>query len=84
MFLAAFFLGRTFSGVFTFLALVPSMVLHGAVWRLGTYMFLHGSVLAFVFNMLQLWMFGRELEGILGHHAIRPVLLRAAAARGCW
>jgi membrane associated rhomboid family serine protease len=66
MFLAAFFLGRTFSSVFTSLALVPSMVLHGAVWQLGTYMFLHGSVLAFVFNMLQLWMFGRELEGIWG------------------
>jgi membrane associated rhomboid family serine protease len=43
--------------------LKPSLVLHGQVWRLGTYMFLHGmGGWHLLFNMLALWMFGVELE----------------------
>jgi membrane associated rhomboid family serine protease len=36
------------------------------VWQLVTYMFLHGSLLHILFNMLALWMFGAELERIWG------------------
>jgi membrane associated rhomboid family serine protease len=36
------------------------------VWQLVTYGFLHGSVLHLAFNMLALWMFGRDVEGVLG------------------
>jgi membrane associated rhomboid family serine protease len=36
------------------------------VWQLATYMFLHGGIFHIVFNMLALWMFGAELEGIWG------------------
>src|SRR5262245_52939807 len=49
------------------LGLTPEAVLKsGAVWQLGTYMFLHstewlGHVLL---NMLMLWMFGTELERV--------------------
>jgi membrane associated rhomboid family serine protease len=42
--------------------LSPAMVANGAVWQLVTYMFLHGNLLHILFNMLALWMFGRELE----------------------
>jgi membrane associated rhomboid family serine protease len=36
------------------------------LWQLATYMFLHGGIFHIVFNMLALWMFGTELEGIWG------------------
>jgi len=49
------------------LGLIPSAVVGGfEVWRLVTYMFLHGSVTHLLFNMLSLWMFGTELERIWG------------------
>ena len=63
LFLALFFLRGSILSVFTSLALVPNQVVHSAaVWQLATYMFLHVGVMSFVFNMLALWMFGRELE----------------------
>jgi len=35
-------------------------------WQVVTYAFLHGTVLHIGFNMLALWMFGRELELLMG------------------
>ncbi len=49
-----------------FLELTPSLVLHGQVWRLASYLFLHGGFLHILFNMLALWMFGSELEYLWG------------------
>src|SRR4051812_34278461 len=39
-------------------------VLHGEVWRLLTYAFLHDTthIMHIVFNMLFLWWFGKEME----------------------
>jgi membrane associated rhomboid family serine protease len=48
------------------LTLVPAAVLHGRVWQVVTYMFLHGSLAHIFFNMLALWMFGTELERLWG------------------
>ncbi len=36
------------------------------VWQLFTYMFMHASFTHILFNMLALWMFGMELEHVLG------------------
>lgn len=36
------------------------------IWQFFTYMFLHGGVLHLAFNMLILWMFGKELEVMWG------------------
>jgi membrane associated rhomboid family serine protease len=36
------------------------------VWRMVTYMFLHGGIFHILFNMLALWMFGVELERMWG------------------
>jgi membrane associated rhomboid family serine protease len=36
------------------------------VWRVVTYMFLHGGIFHILFNMLALWMFGVELERMWG------------------
>jgi membrane associated rhomboid family serine protease len=46
----------------SYAGLSPLMVAQGAVWQLVTYMFLHGNLLHLLFNMLGLWMFGRDLE----------------------
>ena len=35
-------------------------------WQLVTYSFLHGSEFHLLFNMLGLWMFGSEIERVLG------------------
>lgn len=37
-----------------------------APWQLLTYGFLHGNVMHIAFNMFALWMFGRELEMMMG------------------
>jgi membrane associated rhomboid family serine protease len=44
----------------------PQDVVHGQVWRLVTYMFVHDGVFHVLFNMLFLWMFGVELERMWG------------------
>ena len=46
--------------------LAPSQAAGGALWQLFTYMFLHGSLLHLLFNMLALWMFGGEVEERMG------------------
>ncbi len=48
------------------LGLVPTLVLHGLVWQLVTYSFLHSGLWHVLFNMLMLWMFGAEFEGQWG------------------
>jgi membrane associated rhomboid family serine protease len=44
--------------------LSPAGVLHGRVWQLATYLFLHSpsQLTHILFNMLAVWMFGVELE----------------------
>ncbi|HZR29549.1 MAG TPA: rhomboid family intramembrane serine protease [Terriglobales bacterium] len=46
--------------------LIPQQVLHGEVWRIVTYCFLHQGFLYLFFSMLQLWMFGAQLEQTWG------------------
>ena len=42
--------------------LAPALVLHGRVWQVVTYSFLHTGLWHVLFNMLMLWMFGAEFE----------------------
>jgi membrane associated rhomboid family serine protease len=48
------------------LDLKPTPVLHGQVWRLITYAFLHAGIWHIVWNMLFLWWFGHEIEELYG------------------
>jgi membrane associated rhomboid family serine protease len=43
-------------------ALIPDRVLHGWIWQLVTYSFLHAGVMHVLINMLMLWMFGAQEE----------------------
>lgn len=38
-------------------------------WQLVTYAFLHGSVMHIAFNMYGLWLFGTEIESLVGRKA---------------
>jgi membrane associated rhomboid family serine protease len=43
-------------------ALIPYRVVHGWIWQLATYSFLHAGIMHILFNMLGLWWFGAPLE----------------------
>jgi membrane associated rhomboid family serine protease len=59
---------RNFGDVaFYVLSLVPQWVMHGAIWQLVTYSFLHVGLFHILFNMLALWMFGAQLESDWGY-----------------
>ena len=47
-------------------ALSRNGLLHGKLWQLVSYMFLHGSFMHILFNMFGLYFFGSELERALG------------------
>ena len=46
----------------------PVAVVHGWIWQLVTYAFLHAGLLHILFNMLALWMFGAQLEQDWGYN----------------
>jgi membrane associated rhomboid family serine protease len=51
---------------FAYLALSNPGIAHGYVWQLVTYQFLHGGLLHIIFNLIVLYSFGRQVEGMLG------------------
>jgi membrane associated rhomboid family serine protease len=59
-------------------------VLHGEVWRLLTYAFLHdtANIWHILFNMLFLWWFGSDLEDLYGPREFLTFYLTAAVVAG--
>ena len=55
-----------FPAVTVYLGLYPPAVLSLEVWRLFTYMFLHGGLFHLLMNMFVLYMFGSQLEQVWG------------------
>ncbi|HEY2763495.1 MAG TPA: rhomboid family intramembrane serine protease [Pseudonocardiaceae bacterium] len=58
--------GNSAAGLFTQWALLPTAVADGDLWRLFTSGFLHIGPLHLAFNMIALWVIGRDLEQVLG------------------
>jgi membrane associated rhomboid family serine protease len=56
-------------------ALQPAAVAHGAWWQLLTSGFLHIGPLHIAFNMIALWVIGRDLERVLGRARFLVVYL---------
>jgi membrane associated rhomboid family serine protease len=54
--------------VTSWLILNPGKVIDGEIWRIITYSFIHSTDTPFhiLMNMLALWMFGKEIEDVLG------------------
>ena len=57
---------NTSAALFQQWALQPEAVAHGAWWQLLTSGFLHIGPLHIAFNMIALWVIGRDLEQVLG------------------
>jgi membrane associated rhomboid family serine protease len=59
-------------------------VLHGQVWRLLSYAFLHdtNSLMHILFNMLFLWWFGTDVEDMYGPREFLAIYLSAAILGG--
>jgi membrane associated rhomboid family serine protease len=53
-----------------------------APWQLLTYGFLHGSLTHIFFNMFGLWMFGRELEQLMGSKRFLTYFLTCVVGAG--
>ena len=51
-------------------------------WQLLSYAFLHGSLMHIAFNMYGLWMFGRELEALLGRKVFYQLYFASVLAAG--
>jgi membrane associated rhomboid family serine protease len=51
-------------------------------WQLLTYAFLHASLPHLAFNMLGLWMFGREMEYLLGQKATLQLYFASVLSAG--
>lgn len=60
------YLGRLAPWMNAWFALSPYLVMHGQVWRLASYLFLHESLSHLFWNMFGLWMFGVAVEAALG------------------
>ena len=56
----------THEWVLVYFGLIPKLVMHGMLWQLVTYSFLHLEILHLLFNALALWMFGSQLESDWG------------------
>jgi membrane associated rhomboid family serine protease len=64
-------------------ALWPAQLLSRfAVWQLISYAFLHSGIMHILFNMLALWMFGRELEGVWGSRTFFRFYFACAVGAG--
>jgi membrane associated rhomboid family serine protease len=55
-----------YASIMVTFGLAPVSVVHGAVWQIVTYSFLHGGLFHVLFNMLWLWMFGAQFESDWG------------------
>lgn len=66
------------------LALTVDGVMHGQVWRLLTYSFLHdpSGIMHILFNMLFLWWFGSDVEDLYGPREFLTFYLTASFASG--
>jgi membrane associated rhomboid family serine protease len=55
------------------LSLIPSAVLHGYVWQLVTYSFVHHGILEILFNLLSIWFIGSYLEDVKGSRWVTEI-----------
>jgi len=70
------------AGAFKLFALHPHDALHGAVWQLVTYAFIHWDTLNIIFVLLGIWFIGSFLESAWGTRRFLFFYFTCAAAGG--
>jgi len=65
--------------IFLLLSLTPRAVVHGYVWQLVTYSFVHRGILEVLFNLLSLWFIGSYLEEVKGSRWVTEIYFLAVA-----
>lgn len=70
------------SVVFHYTVLSPGLVVHGFVWQLVTYLFIHIDPMHLLFNMLGLYFFGPMFERTWGPRSFLRFLLLAGVGAG--
>jgi membrane associated rhomboid family serine protease len=85
VFLAELAVGRFFpdqARIFGYLALSKEGLEHGFVWQLITYQFMHAGWLHLLMNGWVIFMFGREMESILGGRKFLALMLSSGILGG--
>ena len=68
--------------IFGIAALSPVLVLHGWIWQLVTYSFLHGGILGTALELLSLWFLGSFLESNHGPRWVAELYFTAVVGAG--
>jgi len=77
---ARFFPEKSF--IFSYLALSRAGIEHGYVWQLLTYQFLHAGWLHLFFNCWAIYVFGLELEQLLGGRRLLAIMFSSGIVGG--
>ncbi len=69
--------GQAFSTIFSLLSLTPQWVVHGFLWQLVTYSFVHYGILEALFNLLSLWFIASYIEEVKGSRWLMEIYFLA-------
>jgi membrane associated rhomboid family serine protease len=58
-------------------SLIPFEIVHGYIWQLVTYSFIHHGILEILFNALSLWFIGSYLEEVKGSRWVMEIYVLA-------
>src|SRR5271170_1818679 len=72
----------TAAAIVAWTALVPPFVLHGAIWQLLTYSFVHQGILNTAFELLSLWFLGSFLESSHGSRWLAEIYFVSVLGAG--
>jgi membrane associated rhomboid family serine protease len=67
-----------YAAILTHLVLIPSDVLSGQIWQLGTYSFLPMGILGSLFALLTIWFVGAMLEDVRGSRWLYELFFTSA------
>ncbi|MCB9488047.1 MAG: rhomboid family intramembrane serine protease [Deltaproteobacteria bacterium] len=66
--------------VMIYFALIPAQFFSGYIWQLVSFNFLHGPLMHILMNLFMIWMFGSEIEMMMGRR--RFIILMAVSGMG--